>query len=74
MKNKLLLNKELYNSDAIMKTLKAFGTLADISLLETDKYYELIFCNCRVNPVQTIREFENYVLIETIQAAGDLYA
>lgn len=74
MKNKLLLNKELYGNDAVMKTMKAFNTLAEISLSETDKYYELIFCNCRVNPVQTMREFENYVLIETIQAAGDLYA
>lgn len=74
MKNKLLLNKELYDNDAVMKTMKAFGSLAEINLSETDKYYELIFCNCRVNSVQTMREFENYVLIETIQAAGDLYA
>lgn len=73
MKNKLLLNKELYDNDAVMKTMKAFGSLAEINLSETDKYYELIFCNCRVKSVQTMREFENYVLIETIQAAGDLY-
>lgn len=74
MKNKLLLNKELYNNDAVRKTMKAFGALAEISLSETDKYYELIFRDCKVNTIQTIREFENYVLIETIQSAGDLYA
>ena len=74
MKNKLLLNKELYNTDAVRKTMKAFSALAEISLSETDKYYELICCDCKVNTIQTIREFENYVLIETIQSAGDLYA
>lgn len=74
MKNKLLLNKELYNNDAVMKAIKAFDTLAEISLSETDEYYKLIFCNCKVNTTQTMREFENYVLIEMIQNAGDLYA
>lgn len=74
MKNKLLLNKELYNNDAVRKTMKAFSALTEISLSETDKYYELIFRDCKVNTIQTIREFENYVLIETIQSAGDLYA
>ena len=54
--------------------MKAFSALAEISLSETDKYYELIFRDCKVNTIQTIREFENYVLIETIQSAGDLYA
>lgn len=74
MENKLLLNKELYNNDAVMKTIRVFGELAEICLSETDEYYELIFCNCKVNTTRTIREFENYVLIETIQNTGDLYA
>lgn len=73
MKNKLLLNKELYNKNSVLDTVATFAALAEISVTEAEQYYELSFRNCKVDEKRIIREFENYVLIETIQAAGGLY-
>ena len=73
MKNKLLLNKELYNKNSVLDTVATFVALAEISVTEAEQYYELSFRNCKVDEKRIIREFENYALIETIQAAGGLY-
>lgn len=73
MKNKLLLNKELYNKNSVLDTVATFAALAEISVTEAEQYYELSFRNCKVDEKRTIREFENYVLTETIQVAGGLY-
>lgn len=43
MKNSLLLNKEIYSRDAIQMSVSAFGSLADISVVEEDNYYHLRF-------------------------------
>lgn len=47
MKNSLLLNKEIYSRDAIQMSVSAFGSLADISVVEEDNYYHLRFEKCR---------------------------
>ena len=36
MKNSLLLNKGIYSRDAIQMSISAFGSLADISVVEED--------------------------------------
>lgn len=74
MKNRLLLHKDLYNRVAIQNAVKAFGSLASIEMKETKDYYDIFFDNCVTDEMRTLSEFENYVLIETIKAAGDLYA
>ena len=73
MKNSLLLNKEIYNRDAIQMSVAAFRSPADISVVEEDNYYHLRFEKCRTESLMILNEFRNYVLIATLKNTGDLY-
>jgi hypothetical protein len=54
-------------------SVSAFGSLADISVVEEDNYYHLRFEKCRTELFMILNEFRNYVLIATIKNMGDLY-
>ena len=72
--NKMTLQKEIYPKSAIVHAIQAFDQLATIRLAEEDeKYYMLTFEQCMADPQRTMDEFGNYVLAETIKAAGGMY-
>lgn len=73
MMNKLRLHKEIYQKQAVLQAVRAFENIAVIHVEETEDYYCLFFKKCKADPDITIKEFENYVLIATIQNTGDLY-
>ena len=72
--NRMTLQKEIYQKSAIEKAIQAFSQIAMIRLTEEDeKYYILTFEQCMADPQRTMDEFGNYVLAETIKAAGGMY-
>lgn len=71
--NHLLLHKEIYSRQALQQAVVAFGGLARISLSEEGEYYHLTFEEVRADITKMKNEFQNYVLIGTIQGMGELY-
>ena len=72
--NRMTLQKEIYQKSAIEKAIQAFSQIATIRLTEEDeKYYMLMFEQCMADPQRIMDEFGNYVLAETIKAAGGMY-
>lgn len=69
--NQLFLHKEIYSIQALRQTVAAFSSLAEISVEEVREYYHLIFENCRTDEVILRDEFQNYVLLATIQSMGE---
>ena len=56
MKNKLVLNKELYSYSYIGQAIMVYKRLTDISVIEDEKYWICEFDN------RTKKEFENYLI------------
>ena len=70
--NRMTLQKEIYPKSAIEETIQAFSRIAKIHM-EEENYYSLTFEQCLADPQRTMDEFGNYVLAETIRAAGGMY-
>lgn len=73
MKNRLLLHKKIYTERAVQNTIQAFGAIAEVSCQQAEQYYELQFRRCRAGMERTVKEFGNYVLMESIKETGALY-
>lgn len=72
--NKMTLQKEIYQKSAIEEAMQDFSRIARIHLdEEKENYYYLTFEQCIADPRRTMDEFGNYVLAETIRAAGGMY-
>lgn len=72
--NRMTLRKEIYRRSAIEEAIQAFSQIAKIYLTEEkENYYSLTFEQCLADPQRTMDEFGNYVLAETIRAAGGMY-
>lgn len=72
--NRMTLRKEIYRRSAIEEAIQAFRQIAKIHLEEEkENYYSLAFEQCLADPQRTMDEFGNYVLAETIRAAGGMY-
>ena len=72
--NRMTLQKEIYPKSAIEETIQAFSRIAKIHMEEEkENYYSLTFEQCLAYPQRTMDEFGNYVLAETIRAAGGMY-
>ncbi|MCB5440997.1 hypothetical protein G4946_09295 [Anaerostipes hadrus] len=59
MKNKLVLNKELYSYSYIGQAIMVYKRLTDISVIEDEKYWICEFDNCKYGIDRTKKEFEN---------------
>ena len=71
--NQLFLHKEIYSGQVLQQAVTAFGSLARISVAENKSYYCLTFEECLADERKLLDEFQNYVLIGTIQSMGELY-
>lgn len=60
--NELLLSLAIYDQRLIKAAIKAYQTLAKISLTETSDTAILHFDNCRYDTVITKHEFTNYLI------------
>ena len=60
--NRLLLNKEIYNTETINKAQKDFKQLAVIEHEMDEVYHVLTFSECYHDEWLTKSEFENYVV------------
>ena len=58
----LKLNKSIYEREALVAAVSAFGEVAKISLTEDNSYWICSFDGCRYDEKQTLHEFENYVI------------
>lgn len=58
----LKLNKEIFDIHMIKKAIIAYRNLADISVKDTEDYYEVAFIRCKYGKEKTVAEFENYVI------------
>ena len=60
--NNLLLNKNLFSMQAVVKSIDDYSKYASIVLEENVGYWNIIFDNCVHDKTLTMREFENYVI------------
>ncbi len=67
------LNKNIYELDAIQSVISLYSDYCKTRLTKTDGYYVIEVADCLYDESQTIDEFCNAVLIETIQGKGSLY-
>ena len=54
--------KDFYEKDALLKAVKAYKSLADISVTEDDNYYYYNINKSDYEPDLVANEFENYIV------------
>ena len=62
MSDELRLIKELYSCDEICDAINAYAEIADISVVEGEKYCKCVFADCMYDSKKTMSEFENYLI------------
>lgn len=60
--NKLYMNKSIYEIKFIRNAIKDYANIANIDILESDTYFEIIFRESIFDMSVTIKEFENYII------------
>lgn len=60
--NDLMLNTNIYKKNWIFLAAKAFEDICNINIIETNDYIVCKFSNCIYDTIETIREFENYII------------
>lgn len=60
--NELKLSKDIYEVIAIENAILQYKDICTISKTENSEYYILKFNDCIYSEVETINEFENYVI------------
>ena len=60
--NKISLDKDIYSQKSIIKAIKDFNNICNISLLENENYFICCFEKCDYNVDKTIHEFCNYLI------------
>lgn len=58
----LKLNSDIYNLKSIKKAQEAYRDFAHIKIINIKEGYILIFTRFKYSEIQTIREFENYLI------------
>ncbi len=59
---KLKINRSIYSDESIEKTMKIYKKHAMTTVSYKSNYAIVIFWKCRYDEVQTIKEFENYMI------------
>lgn len=59
---KVNVKREIYSDDTIKQTIEAYNAFADITVKFEDEQAEITFCKCKYDELQTINEFENYMI------------
>lgn len=52
----------LYSENSIRKAIDAFDGLCHITAIKDGDYVQCTFSNCRFELMETMREFENYLI------------
>ena len=60
--NKIKFNKGIYSEETVRKTIKVYKDLALITANFQEDYIIVTFWKCKYNQMQTIHEFENYMI------------
>lgn len=58
----LYIPAELINESCVLRAISDYSHLASIALKRDGRYWFFHFSNCRVQPLLTVREFENYLI------------
>ena len=67
------LNKSVYELNAIRSVISVYSNYCKTKISNIDAYYVIELSDCIYGEEQTINEFCNAVLIETIRRKGSLY-
>lgn len=59
---KLRVNRDIYSNTAIEQTINAYTSYAAISVSYRQRYAIITFRKCKYDEVQTVKEFENYMI------------
>ena len=62
MNNNLLLPKEIYSACMINRAVADFKGVCTIDIKDEENYYSCIFKSCIYDEIQTLEEFENYLI------------
>lgn len=60
--NELRLRKSIFNSDILEGAISDFSDLCDIQIKNENDYVICSFFNCKYDTIETMKEFENYVI------------
>lgn len=60
--NTLQLAKELYAEALVHQTIQVFSGLCEVELSEDERYYTCAFHRTKYESVETMHEFENYLI------------
>lgn len=60
--NKLFLNKNIFEEAMIKLSIKAFDSIARITLSQNKNYFICLFHECLYDIEETKKEFENYLI------------
>ena len=60
--NKLILSSEIYQLPYIEYAIKQFNQLCEIKVERKREAFVCTFFHCKYDVVETIREFENYLI------------
>ena len=74
MKNRLYLNKEIFDEQMIKEAISAYSDLSCILLENYGRYWKCTFKNCRLSTSKTMKEFENYLIcLQAREGAGHVF-
>jgi hypothetical protein len=59
---KVSFNREIYSDNTIKQTMNIYHDYATMTVKFKDKQAEITFWKCKYNEIQTINEFENYMI------------
>ena len=60
--NKLFLNKNIFEEAMVKLSIKAFDSIAHITLSQNENYFICLFYKCLYDIEETKKEFENYLI------------
>lgn len=60
--NNLYLIKEIYCKSTIFKAIEDYRSISRIDINENENYYICSFTFCQYDVIETIKEFENYII------------
>lgn len=60
--SELRLKKEIFRLSDVEQTIGAFSDLCTVSIQEQEDIYCCLFCDCRYDIEETVKEFENYLI------------
>ncbi len=58
----LLINRSIYSDKSIRAALEAYAGYTTATVEYTQQYAIVTFSECKYDPDQTVKEFENYMI------------